>query len=69
MSKAEKITQCVEVLCNGGCNTVRSAISSLQNNNPVQSHEHLVNALDEQGRAVLLAELVSIMAVYEKRDS
>ena len=68
MSEAEKITQCVEVLCISGCDTVRSAISSLQNNDPVQSHEQLVNELDEQERAALLAELVDIMNVYEERS-
>jgi len=68
MSEANKVNQCVEILCASGCDTVRAVICSLENNEPAQTHEQLVNELDENERTILLAELVGIMAVYEERE-
>lgn len=67
VSEVSKLNQCIEILCTSGCDTVRAAICSLENNQPVQSHKELVNKLDENERTLLLVELVSIMAVYEDK--
>jgi hypothetical protein len=67
MSESEKVNQCIEALCESGCETIRDAIESLENNQPVILNQQLIEELDEQERNLLLAELVQIMSVYEER--
>lgn len=68
MSEVKKVNQCVEALCESGCDTVRDAIESLENHQPVVLNHRLIEELDEQEQTILLAELVKIMAVYKERD-
>lgn len=66
-SKDNKVNHCIEALCESGCETVRDAIESLENNQPVSLNQQLIEELDEQERTILLAELVKIMSVYGER--
>jgi len=59
---AEAVERCVELLCRQGCSRVNEYIGALQSGQPVVG----IETLDELGRDVLLEELVSIMAVYQR---
>ncbi len=62
MSDGERISLCVESLCEFGCDSVRSSIAALEQGQPVAGTEGMN---DEQRRQVL-AELKAIMAVYDR---
>lgn len=58
-----KIDHCVETLSHKGCTEVWRVIADLENGNPVAE----ANALTLEERQAVLAELKSIMAVYQGR--
>ena len=55
------VERCVELLCQQGCSKVSEYIDALQRGRPVPG----IDVLNEGERQALLAELVSIMAVYQ----
>lgn len=56
------VNECVEMLCRNGCDAVRTAIATLERGAPVPETEKL----DTAARAQVLAELKTIMAVYDQ---
>lgn len=63
MHRSSKVQLCVEALCQNGCQAVRATIDALERDLPVAQTE----AMDDQERAAVLAELKAIMAVYDAR--
>ena len=57
------IAQCVEQLCQCGCTDVRNTIALLETNQAVAQTE----GLSAEERRLVLEELKSIMAVYDRR--
>ncbi len=64
-SNHERVDSSVENLCNQGCAEVYRTIQRLEKRQPVDALEHLT--LFE--RKQVLAELKSVMAVYDARDA
>lgn len=62
MSDNDGISQCVEALCQLGCDSVRTTIAALEAGHPVAQ----VEGLDAEQRQRVLAELKAIMAVYDR---
>lgn len=62
MSENNGIHQCVEALCELGCDSVRNTIAALEAGHPVAQ----VEGLDAEQRRHVLAELKAIMAVYDR---
>lgn len=58
------IQQCVDALCQNGCQAVRAAIQAMELNLPMDC----AITLNSDERSQVLAELKSIMAVYDERD-
>lgn len=58
----QQVIQCVETLCECGCDAVRATISAMEAQLPVSQTEGMS---DEQQQQVL-DELKAIMAVYDK---
>ena len=58
----QQVIQCVENLCECGCDAVRATISAMEAKLPVSQTEGMS---DEQQQQVL-DELKAIMAVYDK---
>ncbi len=56
------VNEIVENLCNEGCKAVRVYIEQLEHNDPIE----LLEGLDEEEKSQVLAELRSIMAVYDR---
>jgi hypothetical protein len=56
------VNECVETLCRNGCDAVRTAITAMERGAPVPGTEKL----DAAARAAVLAELKTIMAVYDQ---
>lgn len=65
MGHSINVQQCVEVLCQNGCEVVRATIHALEHGLEVPQTE----VLAEHERAAVLEELKAIMAVYDARDS
>lgn len=63
MSDSESVTQCIEALCQCGCDAVRATITALETGQRVKQ----VEGLDEGQRRQVLVELKAIMAVYDKK--
>lgn len=63
MPHSSKVQQCVEALCQNGCQAVRATIQALERDLPVAQ----TDAMDACERAAVLAELKAIMAVYDAR--
>lgn len=61
MRQSSKVQQCVEALCQNGCQAVRATIHALERDLPVAQTE----TMDDHERAAVLAELKAIMAVYD----
>ena len=58
-----KIHQCVETLCNNGCEAVRTTINDMEKGiEPEQAQE-----LDRQEIETVLNELKAIMAIYDEK--
>lgn len=63
MDHSDKVQQCIETLCIGGCDAVRTVIRNLEQGLQVPQ----ADGLEPDERAAVLAELKSIMAVYDRR--
>lgn len=57
-----KIADCVEILCHKGCKEVSQVILALERGELVAEAEHL----NPDERQMVLAELKTVMAVYQK---
>jgi hypothetical protein len=64
MIDQQKVVQAVEDICSTGCISVKAIILTLEQGNPVES----VNNFTAEELNILLSELKSIMAVYEKNS-
>ena len=56
----DKINQCVEAICECGCETVLAVIEVMESGNPVPQ----VELLQDAERGAVLNELKAIMSVY-----
>lgn len=63
MVNSEQVSQCIEVLCQCGCDAVRATISAMESGAVVPQ----VETLSEEGRRMLLEELKAVMSVYDAR--
>lgn len=64
MRQSSKVQQCVEALCQNGCEAVRATIHALERGLPVAQ----TDAMDDHERHAVLTELKAIMSVYDARD-
>lgn len=62
MNENDGIQQCVEAVCQLGCDSVRRTIAALEAGQPVAQ----VAGLDAEQRRRVLAELKAVMAVYDR---
>ncbi len=60
-----KVNQCVEFLCQSGCEAVRATITSME----MDLHSSQTQDLDQQEYEAVLIELRSIMSVYDSQDN
>ncbi|MGM0593578.1 MAG: hypothetical protein ACQETD_03485 [Pseudomonadota bacterium] len=60
---SEQVSQCVENLCQCGCEAVRATISAIESGAAVPQ----VQTLSEEERRMVLNELKAVMAVYDER--
>ncbi|HEY9149138.1 MAG TPA: hypothetical protein VIQ22_09000 [Gammaproteobacteria bacterium] len=60
---SEQVSQCIEVLCQCGCEAVRATISAMESGAVVPQ----VQSLTEEQRRMVLDELRAVMAVYDAR--
>jgi len=56
-----KVNQCIEALCQSGCETVRATITSME----MDLHSSQTENLDQDEYEAVLNELKSIMSVYD----
>jgi hypothetical protein len=63
MPNSDKVQECVEALCQNGCIAVRATIDALELGMPVAQ----TDGMQPEERSAVLAELKSIMAVYDDR--
>lgn len=61
---SDTFNQCIEQLCQQGCNAVRRVIDELQQGFPVPEAVQL----SQEEQRTLLQELQEIMSVYDNRD-
>ena len=61
---SEQVTQCIDALCQCGCEAVRATITAMEAGIVVPQ----VDILDEDERRMVLQELKAIMAVYDARS-
>lgn len=59
---SHKVTECIDNLCQSGCDVVRATIKALESDLPVSQ----TRDLNLQERQAVLDELKSIMAVYDR---
>jgi len=59
-----KVNQCVEALCQSGCEAVRATISSME----MDLRSAQTRDLDANEFSAVLNELKSIMSVYDKTE-
>ena len=59
-----KVNQCVESLCQSGCEAVRATITSME----MDLRSSQTQDLDQHEYEAVLNELKSIMSVYETSD-
>ena len=62
MKDKQVISECVEALCNPGCESVRDVIAKLETGADVPETEKL----SAQQRSEVLLELKRVMAVYDR---
>ncbi|WP_127478450.1 hypothetical protein [Sulfurivermis fontis] len=62
MSDNDGTSQCIEALCQLGCDSVRNTIAALEAGQPVAQ----MDGLDAEQRRRVLTELKAIMAVYDR---
>ena len=60
---SEQVTQCIDALCQCGCDAVRATIVAMESGIVVPQ----VETLSEAERLMVLQELKAIMAVYDSR--
>jgi hypothetical protein len=65
MPKTPAVEHCIELLCHKGCRQVWKEIDALEQGRSLPETE----GLSEREKAVVLAELKAIMAVYGDRCS
>jgi hypothetical protein len=63
MSHPKHVTDCIESICQQGCNHVRDVIDALENS----QHVDAISQLHEDEKKTVLHELKNIMAVYDKK--
>jgi len=59
----DKVSRCLDSVCEKGCTAVNSAIQMLETDTPVPE----ADTLNVEEKQCLLQELKSIMAVYEDK--
>ncbi len=59
--KTEQLSQCIEALCQCGCDAVRATITAMESGAVVPQ----VETLSESEQQMVLAELKAVMAVYD----
>ena len=59
-----QVNQCVDALCQCGCDAVRATIEAME----IGADIPQLQTLDSEARAVVLGELKAVMAVYDVRD-
>lgn len=62
MNNSVKVHQCVEALCNNGCEAVRATIGALESGQDIKQTE----GMEQDEREAVLRELQAIMAVYDR---
>ena len=60
---SEQVTQCIDALCQCGCDAVRATITAMEAGIVVPQ----IETLDEGERRMVLHELKAVMAVYDAR--
>ncbi len=60
---SEQLSQCIEALCQCGCDAVRATITAMESGLVVPQ----VETLSEEERQKVLDELKAVMAVYDSR--
>jgi hypothetical protein len=61
---SEQVSQCIDALCQCGCDAVRATISAMESGVVVPQ----VETLSSEERAKVLDELKAVMAVYDARS-
>jgi hypothetical protein len=61
--ESDLINQCVDAICQSGCNAVRATIAAMESGQPLPQ----VEQLDPEARNSVLDELRAVMAVYDRR--
>jgi hypothetical protein len=59
----EQVNQCVDALCQCGCDAVRATIKAMELGADIPQ----LQTLDADGRKMVLGELKAVMAVYDDR--
>lgn len=60
---SEQVSQCIDALCQCGCDAVRATISAIESGVEIPQ----VKTLSEDERRMVLDELKAVMAVYDAR--
>jgi hypothetical protein len=60
----EQLSQCIEALCQCGCDAVRATITAMESGVVVPQ----VVTLSEEEQKIVLLELKAVMAVYDDRN-
>ena len=60
---SKQVNQCVDALCQCGCDAVRATIEAMESGAEVPQ----VETLNKEEREVVLDELKAVMAVYDAR--
>lgn len=63
MMNSEQLSQCIEALCQCGCDAVRATITAMESGLVVPQ----VETFSEEERQKVLDELKAVMAVYDSR--
>lgn len=63
MVNSEQVSQCIETLCQCGCDVVRATISAMESGAVVPQ----VEILSDEERRMVLDELKTVMSVYDAR--
>ena len=61
---SKQLSECLEALCQCGCDAVLATIAAMESGQTIPQTEQL----NEEERAIVLAELKSIMAVYDGKS-
>ncbi len=61
---SEQLSQCIDALCQCGCDAVRATITAMESGVVVPQ----VETLSEEERQAVLEELKAVMAVYDRKS-